>query len=1687
MRPTTMASPYHVRLAVSQYGEQFRAELFTEDLGDTEGDLLVELPPSIAEWVPYLAQGADLPPDAARQLGKDLFSVLLGQPENAKKWAEVLTQAARGQRPIRLLIDATTESVRDLPYGLLCEPHDDWFLFRGGVRSSVAFVRILRRCSPRPLKLPERLRLLIVAAEPRSADVPPFEAAVRLRKLVAALHTEIDLFLCEPDGPRSVTAITPNPESADPAVFLPYTRATRDSVRRALAGEFEIFHLLAHGHGAGVLLCDAGGGPAEATASELGEWCGLGRASLAFLQVCKAGQTANRGGFGGVAQQLLNPRGGNLAAVVASTFPLDAEHSTQAAIDFYRQLAAGKPPEEALAADRPETDLSWAFLELWARPGALGGTQERATFQFVSPYRGLSSFGEQEADLFFGRTSEVAELLQVLRADPAVAVVGDSGSGKTSLLHAGLVHAVRCHGLAGSDSWRIVTLRPGYRPAQTLALALTGASGEPTLETLRAALRAGRQPLMVVFDQFEEVFTLARDKAEVQLVIDALTEAVEQQRDRFRLVIGMRSEFLGQAAAVPQLNRLIHRPWVLRPPDADDLRDIVAGPAEHCGYTFQAACNDGNPAHAVSLLERILADPLLARDACGATSAPLPLLQFALERLWLKAVEKGVTEFTHAEFDEIGGMGKAIAQHAESVFQASGTATAAGPAGRGLAEQIITSLVSAQGTRQPRVRDSLQAETGNPEAARAVVDYLVGERLLTVRSDPEDMTKSLVDLSHEALIQNWERLRGWLAEDPQGRAMREEFRRATEQWEHGFAGVQPRSWFALPQPDVARNYLAWIDTSKPRLSASTEPFVAAMRQMLVRQRRRRRILVSSLAGLAIASSLLAIYARIQAGYARTNAATATQNASDARASERTARERAATLSLENGIRISEQGWPRIGILSIAKSLELCPSEATALRRVIRTNLAAWAPKLMRLEAALQLGAPAMAASPQGEVALLQTGSDSLRLVEMATGRPVGPPIPVANTTGMWAQVIGVDAEWLVLVYNAKTLQLWNGSTGQPVGPVIDPRVPVGAGAKVEGDIYVAALSPDGQTVAAAMTQGDVWIWNARTGTREGTPLDHDGRVNCLTFTPDGKLLLTGCSRVPASKSLADDVASSVPEALKTDIEQHAAGAARLWELATRKVVHLDFQLDPVTFVAVSPDAAGRFFAFGGSRITVWDRQEDQAVGPPLNDPEPGLWGTFDPSYPGRLLIVRPSGLLDIVPPVRSDERREFIGERLSPQGWTAGVGFRPQDNTIFTLNEDGAARFWSNPTQPRAEQEYLHPDAVLSVAFGPESQSFVAGCRDGSIYLWAVADTTKYQRRFDSPLFPGLDHRQPIIEVQVGRDGTRLMARDLASRVFIWDLVTGDPIEPADGETFSGAADDGVTVLVRLADQMYCVRDLRTGSSGKPFVIAGGLGHVPEDSKDDTELLRVIPVAFSSDRSHVAMINASGQVELRQTNDGKLVASPITHAIEGRPDSIRSVAFSPTGNRLLTQSKHARGLWVSTTGAADDFLTNTVGVQLSRFSHTGDAVISATNFNRAQIWDVAKRKTQAAALLHANRLWGIATESSGTRVATASSDRTAVIWDLATGLPLSPSLNHTEGVSDLRFSHDQKWLLTGSWDRRARRWSTVEPVADQAERVQVWVETMTGLRIGETGASDLLTVEEWQARKQRLGELGGPP
>jgi hypothetical protein len=260
---------------------------------------------------------------------------------------------------------------------------------------------------------------------------------------------------------------------------------------------------------------------------------------MAFLQVCRAARTGGHGAFGGLAQRLLSKDGGDLAAVVASPYALEAERSTKASVAYYHQLAKGEQPDRAIHAMRSELDMAseaWAFLEIWVRPGSLSDIGTRGTFQFASPYRGLAQFQERDADIFFGRNGEITELHQILLNTRVLAIVGDSGSGKSSLLHAGLAHHVRQHGLGGYDSWRIVSLRPGREPAKNLLAALLldsmGTSedvhlirSERIYDTIINELQVecldGKR-LLLLFDQFEEMQTLCSDETQRVAVTGAL-------------------------------------------------------------------------------------------------------------------------------------------------------------------------------------------------------------------------------------------------------------------------------------------------------------------------------------------------------------------------------------------------------------------------------------------------------------------------------------------------------------------------------------------------------------------------------------------------------------------------------------------------------------------------------------------------------------------------------------------------------------------------------------------------------------------------------------------------------------------------------------------------------------------------------------------------------------------------------------------------------------------------------------------------------------------------------------------------------------------------------------------------------------------------------------------------------------
>jgi hypothetical protein len=830
-------NPLTVRLVISGYGERYRVELLTAELGDTEGDM-ISLPGELEEWLSFLLTGGQVPATSAEGIGAQLFRLLLRGSNNFPKWAEILARAQQERRPILLLIDVNDALPEEqggdrdwesLPFGLLYDPDTDDFLFRPRrARPAVHFARILRRAPPRGVRLANPVRVLLAASEP--ADMA-FDCARLLLTLAQKLLGTVELLVCSADGVRPLQAVVPGPV-ADwrPEQLEPLCRVTRADLRRALeAGPYDVLHLFTHHVRGELLVAGREGQPDRLTGTELADWCGTARLPVAFLHMCQGSRTQERSRFSGLAQRLLNPGGGNLAAVVASSFPLNAQESTEAAIAFYRRLARGVPLVAALdrGQELPLENWSWALLELWVRSADVAGARVAAT----SPYRGLAPFGERDADLFFGRDAEVADLLSRLADETVLLLVGGSGSGKTSLLRAGLTPSVRLNRMGWRPGWQIIYFRPGEHPAPSLLAALNqgprpsqpiGNRSEVLQEQLDRVCRPDR-PLLLLCDQLEELFTLCQDGGERLSFVRALAEFAYRHADDFRLVLALRSDYLGATAALssalPGAAELFRRPWVLGPPGPEALRAIISSPAEYCGYQFESG-----------LLDRLFHDTLYAPEP--GLEYPLPFLEFGLERLWLQATgrERDAHVFTHADYDQIGGLDGVITRHAEEVYQSLGTRL--GVQAQAIAGKIFAGLVGAQGAGRPRQRLNLEAETGNAGLARQVIGQLVNERLLRTHGDPADPGRALVEIAHAVLIVQWGRLKAWLALDSESHRLREAFEADARRWLDGFPGFAPRSREGLPNRTLARQYLAWIDRTEPVLSEEQRAFAEALHSLV---------------------------------------------------------------------------------------------------------------------------------------------------------------------------------------------------------------------------------------------------------------------------------------------------------------------------------------------------------------------------------------------------------------------------------------------------------------------------------------------------------------------------------------------------------------------------------------------------------------------------------------------------------------------------------------------------------------------------------------------------------------------------------------------------------------------------------------------------------------------------------------
>lgn len=452
------------------------------------------------------------------------------------------------------------------------------------------------------------------------------------------------------------------------------------------------------------------------------------------------------------------------------------------------------------------------------------------------PYPGLAAFDEQRARYFFGREPEIDELVERLRHVPYLPIVGPSGVGKSSFLHAGLVPR-----LCARERWLVLSMRPGADPVGALARELVRASRLPGGATIERAMdpaidrtidRAGvralradllatpallasrldtlakqhRARVLLAVDQLEETFTHCAVEHEREQFLAMLRDAVDDASDPARVVCTVRDDFVGRLA--------VREVYVLQALDASHLRQVIVEPLRRCQYSFD---------------DPTVVDELI-REVMHVSLSELPLLQFACRTLW-SGRDKIARVLLRRTYEEMGGVVGALARHAERAI------AGLDPGQSRLARRLLLALVSGS-TRRSVSRERLLEQVG--AEAGPLVDRLLEARLLVQRT-PDDSDGSNIEIAHESLLQSWGLLARWIEESRDERRFTDEHEEAAALWDK--RGRRPVDTYTHNQLVAARQRAKDLGV---KLSARLQEFFAAgdTRVRVARRRRRGRTLLA---------------------------------------------------------------------------------------------------------------------------------------------------------------------------------------------------------------------------------------------------------------------------------------------------------------------------------------------------------------------------------------------------------------------------------------------------------------------------------------------------------------------------------------------------------------------------------------------------------------------------------------------------------------------------------------------------------------------------------------------------------------------------------------------------------------------------------------------------------------------------
>lgn len=1102
-----------------------------------------------------------------------------------------------------------------------------------------------------------------------------------------------------------------------------------------------------------------------------------------------------------------------------------------------------------------------------------------------NPYKGLRSFNEIDATDFYGRSSLIDTLLDAVEAHPLVAVVGPSGSGKSSVVRAGLVPALRSRGTA-TKRWLITDMFPGSYPFEELEAALMrvavahppGIIDDLTFDD-RGLLRVIKQilppddsSLLLIIDQFEELFSAVTSDEMRLLFLHNLVTVARDERSRVKVVLTMRADFFDRPLEHAELGRLVRRGMVaVTPPTREGLAQAIVGPARGVAVELEPG-----------LVTEII------HDVDGQPGA-LPLLQYALTELFDR---REGNLLTMRAYRDVGGVLGALGVRAEELFREVPKRA------RDVTRQLFLRLVTVDdlaGDTRRRVRlTELKSLSIDQRALDIVLDRFGSFRLLTYDRDPVTRTPT-VEIAHEALLRKWDRLAGWIDAERESLLIHRRISAATRDWAD--SGMDPS--FLLRGGRLEQGQ-QWARTTGIALSNEESDFLSASRDLKAAEaralKRRRRTLVGLLAGglvLALAGSLVAVTQRNQAQRAET-VQLAQRLGAEALVEDNL---ELALLLARQAIEVDERPETRGSLLAVllrepkAVGIMHGLSEDSLLRGIAvspRGDVVAVADQfggaVLRFDATTlePVGDPirvpgpveALAYSPDAE-SLAIGGGGFLHLVDTSTGSerasvslgvsPVSRAATQLIFTG--SQLLSVETEGGGSVGPA-WVTIRDAATLEPAGPTIRPEGFEGTWLSQQRAVPPVVLTDGGRSVIIASTaENEVSWWDIASG--ESTrviELDGPwGGYRALAVSPDGSIVAAGLARgfalIDATTSVVTEVGSpdaSFPISLQFSsagtmvISTDINGAVNVWDVdGTSLVDTLDGHSRAVWGSVFSPDGRRLYTAGYDGTAIAWDLEgSGPLVRRPFTFTDSAGLREWPYTHPGRLspdgsvaavgLEGRGVGLWNTTDLTRRASLLETAGEARS-----LAFGADGRALVVVSAEEDAdevSVTVWDVPSAAlRAGPIHVRG---WGLAISADGSTFATGARSGGIQLWDLATGTALQRlaegRFDVEVgefaangtlllvdgggdvemwdidegvsVGSLDvapNASPIgVATAISSDGTLLATGGLDPMIRIWSLATGEMVRAIEHDVGTG------------------VRALEFAPDGTTLAVAGGDGFV---------------------------------------------------------------------------------------------------------------------------------------------------------------------------------------------------------------------------------------------------------------------